>query len=582
MSQIDLLPYESSTDLSADGYPPLYSPEQVIAYISDIHLHERCLEKQFFTPDEKAAFFHDVVMSIFAKSLTIGIRSPAAYFDRQPIPVLLIGGDITSDFDEYVLFLDILSQYIQDHWLPIHVLICLGNHELRAFHGISLDEVISAYASVISEHGFFFLHNALFVVSYSGQYGVAKREPQIFDQQTLLQLEASQLQNLLQKSVVAIFGGLGFTGCNPEMNAANNVYGSVVDEERDQQESAVFRQLHDLVISQAAYLPKGKLFILSHTPIHSWTSVAPSPLATYIHGHNHKNTHFTIQGAEIYADAQCGYSGPIVCKRIFTSPDYDPFADYKDGVYEISKEQYTNFYFGRQECVFPHYFMKALYMLKKNGFYCFIYRNKNNKLLILNRAKSSALSHKEISYYYDRMDLVVDRLFPKYSAYSRLQHYLSNKIHQLGGRGTIHGTIIDVGTDWMDVLPFTHISIDPDTLAIKPYSAQSMASRVVYPSIPALLEAECPQLFVTYKRLLAAGASPLLLTSGNNEISTEKQVQIQPEASVTNETDQSMYQYSRLVCKMHLLAKHVLAIWIDPSDGDSLPSSEGLSPQSLK
>lgn len=48
--------------------------------------------------------------------------------------------------------------------------------------------------------------------------------------------------------------------------------------------------------------------------------------------------------------------------------------------------------------------VNILYMLKKNGYYCFIHESKTGSLSMLNGGALKGLNVKDVNYYYDNMD----------------------------------------------------------------------------------------------------------------------------------------------------------------------------------
>lgn len=64
--------------------------------------------------------------------------------------------------------------------------------------------------------------------------------------------------------------------------------------------------------------------------------------------------------------------------------DYDCFSDYEDGIFEITSEQYNDFYRGKNISMTFQREVNVLYMLKKNEYYCFIHKSRSGSLTILN------------------------------------------------------------------------------------------------------------------------------------------------------------------------------------------------------
>ena len=57
--------------------------------------------------------------------------------------------------------------------------------------------------------------------------------------------------------------------------------------------------------------------------------------------------------------------------------EYDYFCNYEDGIYEITSQEYQDFSRGKNISMTFNRQVNILYMLKKNGYYCFIHKTKN-------------------------------------------------------------------------------------------------------------------------------------------------------------------------------------------------------------
>ena len=108
-----------------------------IFYVSDIHLEHRVLNAECQSWEDIIYLTQRIVDDIVADSHGL----------------LLIGGDVSSDFSLYQLFVRLLSQKRK------RVVFVLGNHELWSFPGLSLDEIVEKYRTLLSEYGMTLLHN---------------------------------------------------------------------------------------------------------------------------------------------------------------------------------------------------------------------------------------------------------------------------------------------------------------------------------------------------------------------------------------------------------------------------------------
>ena len=101
----------------------------------------------------------------------------------------------------------------------------------------------------------------------------------------------------------------------------------------------------------------------------------------YVNGHSHRNYFYDNGIKRIYADNQVGYLGKkLVMKQIAIDLNFDWFIDYNDGIYEITREDYIEFYHGINETVDFNRDYEKLFMLKKEKTYMFLIQNKKGEL----------------------------------------------------------------------------------------------------------------------------------------------------------------------------------------------------------
>lgn len=108
-------------------------------YISDLHLMHRiqnagCRSKE------------DVIYVVQKIASTIASEADS---------LLLINGDVASDFDIFQLFIKILSKTLHKNTM---VVFTLGNHELWSFSGIQIDQIVSKYRALLNKYGMY-LHS---------------------------------------------------------------------------------------------------------------------------------------------------------------------------------------------------------------------------------------------------------------------------------------------------------------------------------------------------------------------------------------------------------------------------------------
>jgi hypothetical protein len=119
-------------------------------------------------------------------------------------------------------------------------------------------------------------------------------------------------------------------------------------------------------------------------PLYDWShDVEYHSGYIYISGHTHRNEFYDDGIKRVYADNQVGYyRKQFGVKSLYIEGKYDLFADYNDGIYEITRGEYADFYRGKNIKMDFNRDFEHLYMLKQNGYYCFIVQNRNRLLLI--------------------------------------------------------------------------------------------------------------------------------------------------------------------------------------------------------
>lgn len=506
-----------------------------VHYISDIHLSHLKLTA-------KCQSFEDDVQ-LFGK-----VAEKIASF---PARIIVIAGDTASDFEDFELFVKLLSKRIS---IYTTVIFTLGNHELWGFRSSSIDEIVLKYRTLLNNHGMYLLHNDVLYVEFPNLHDVDSGKWNIIPYATLCKTSDTQLIEQLQKARYVFFGGLGFTGYNLEFNANHDVYQNVIDYNTDLTETAKFETLYNRLLP---ILRQKNSVVITHTPKECWSqNNSFSPDIVYVSGHTHRNHFYDDGKTRIYADNQRGYNNHSVeLKYFLIDYTYDVFSDYHDGIHSISREQYVNFYRGLNIPITFHRNVATLYMLKKQGYYCFIAKNSRGKLSILNGGAFSRLVFNDIQYYYDNMDKIIARITSPFKNYTNYQNQIAHMIKQIGGEGTIHGCIIDIDFH-------NHIYVNPFDGTLTAYWASDVVHKLVFPSTPALLKANHPKLYDNLVQLLNSTTEDVTLLAAS---STEHE---QPEWYL----DTDIYRASRQIRKMQRLDYRILSTWFDEtSQSKALP-----------
>ena len=327
-----------------------------ISYITDLHLLHRIQNAGCRSREDVVFTLQKIVDTIVQESCGI----------------TLIGGDVSSDFSLFELFVKLLahSAYGRRKFLFV-----LGNHEFWEFPDLSVGRITDKYRKLLKEHGMYLLQNDLFYENEFDNRG-------IIPYAELEQMTNAELTERLRCSRLVVLGGTGFSGCNVEFNTNNGIYRNTIKRETEVQESKKFDNLYQKLLP---VLDQKNTVIFTHTPPKDWSS-KPNPRAkfVYVNGHTHRNVFYDDGEERIYADNQIGYrnNNPHL-KNFLMGWEYDYFSDYGDGVYEITAQAYQDFMRGTNISMDFSRKLHILYMLKKNGYYCFIHKNKQGLLSIL-------------------------------------------------------------------------------------------------------------------------------------------------------------------------------------------------------
>lgn len=518
----EIVPFDSSMRFGNLSNMSLWDINR-ISYISDLHLMHRIKNAECKSKEDVIYTIQKIIDNI----LTEGTR------------LTLIGGDVSSEFSIFGLFVKMLRQSVNLFHERRDFVFVLGNHELWNFPGQSVKEIVEKYRTVLKENGMYLLHNDLFYRNESDDMG-------IISYGELIQLDTSAVLEKLRCTRLTILGGLGFSGYNEEFNANDGVYRATVDRNTEIQESKKFEQLYNKLTN---VLAKKNTVIFTHTPKKDWCIDATyHDDFVYVSGHTHRNMFFDDGVKRIYEDNQIGYRNESPrLKNFLMDGEYDYFCDYEDGIYEITSQEYQDFFRGKNIQMTFNRQVNILYMLKKNGYYCFIHKTKTGSLSIMNGGALKKLDVKDLNYYYDNMDVMIASIETPLKKYTDYQERLADEIRKIGGIGRIHGCIIDI--DY-----YNHIYVNPIDMTARSYWASNIIDKIVYPTVPALLKAKCSILYANYLKLIEGEQSNFLL-----ERQEKNKVAMLPQEYLPTD----IYKASREIKKMQKLSSNVLTTWYD-------------------
>ncbi|MBD5467647.1 MAG: hypothetical protein HDR21_05785 [Lachnospiraceae bacterium] len=499
---------------------------QRVHYISDIHIMHRIQNAVCRSKEDVIYVIQKIVNTIV----------------REARSLLLIDGDVASDYEIFRLFVKMLSKALYPDTM---VVFTLGNHELWSFPDSSIDEITSKYRTLLDEHGMYLLQNDILYKEHHGPLDDSGTGTHLIKYDELCRMDDTQISERLRSARYVILGGLGFSGYNMEFNADNGIYRETVNRSIEIKESKKFEDLYNRL---KCILANKNTIILTHTPKKDWCSEAGyDKNFVYVSGHTHRNFFHDDGEYRVYSDNQIGYHNDSPhLKTFLIDNDYDCFADYNDGIFEITVEQYNDFCRGKNISMNFQREINILYMLKKNGYYCFICKSKGGSLTILNGGAMKKLEVQNVQYYYDNMDAMISTIKTPLAKFTSLQKRIADIVKRIGGVGTIHGSIIDIDS-------YNHIYVNPFDLSVTGYWAYDIINKIVYPSIPALLETNCPQIFGEYVRLIEG--------SRENPFAIKQQTDTASKPRVYLNTD--IYRASREIKKMQKLSSNILGFWYD-------------------
>lgn len=499
-----------------------------VAYISDIHLTQkvRADEKNAFKTAEDIQYYYKVTGKKLAS---------------ESCSVNLIGGDTVSSLPEFEYFVKSLSSFSDSLSKYFFV---LGNHEIF-YSGISdgMEARIEKYRDIVksvTSKNVFLVQNNLFYLD-KDWHEISESE--------LARFSSDDIKKAVYKARLIIFGGIGFAWKNKEFNANDFVNGLATDGNEEIRRSTSFSDLYEKIIRGT----KGRnLIVLTHLPLKYWAGDDARHIdgVIYVSGHTHKNYFFDDGRKRIYADNQIGYKGKLIkFKRFAVDFQYDIFSDYKDGIFEISKDDYCEFYRGINEPLTLRRDFEKLFMIKRDGNYMFFAKTLKDQLRILSGGMIYVPSHNDLNYYFEKLgnySLSIKRFM---ASYTELQKKVSSEISRFGGSGFIHGSIVDIDF-------YNHVYVNPLDGTITPYYATSMSEKYVYKNVSSLLCDRCPNLYKRFKHIANENEkrNTLMLLSRDSAVSRH---------CVLNESTK-MYAASRIMKGLQYVLKHnIVRIWND-------------------
>lgn len=472
---------------------------KIIYYITDIHLEHQLMpliEKLGQESNERYnASFHSTFFTAVDDFLDKKVQELITSAEDNN-SLLLVGGDVASSEELAMLFYKKLSHYWKGK-----ILFILGNHELWDGHSLfdqnprTVDDIVNDYRERVNNRDIprmeqmrnvSFLENDIYIV-YKNQ----PSSHRIICEEQILNANNEELIDICSKASLIILGGIGFSGLNPYYNAELGLYRSTITSlEQDKELSERFYKIYEKLSLCAR---DRQVIVFTHTPVYDWTNKPCNANWIYINGHTHQNNLIREENdAIILSDNQIGYK-PQKWKlnAVNINGWYNPFGDYKDGIHEITSEQYKDFNIGRGIESKGCNYQGRIYMLKHDGLYMFILEREISLYLLVG-GRIKKLDHDDIDYYYNNMSLYGQKVREAIKPYQQFLEAISKEVKSFGGTGKIHGCIIDIS--W-----FSHIYVNPFDGKVTPYWALDRYSRLPYENIQKLLEENNPLLVERFR-----------------------------------------------------------------------------------
>lgn len=492
-----------------------------ISYISDLHLRHR----------------FDAYKCKSAEDIEYVLNKIAITIAEDATEINIIAGDTADDPELMEMFVSKLKEFSSPYK---KFFFTLGNHELWAFKDCKVEEIYRIYYEILNKHDMYLLHDNLFFLESNKIEEIGNDE--------LLTIQGDELRKRLRSAELILFGGIGFAGRNTEFNANSFIYEYALDIEKEIRCTEVFLNLYNKI---KKYLYDKNVVVVTHMPMKDWGGDIHATYGfVYINGHTHRNYYYDDGRKRIYADNQVGYYGKrFSLKHIQVNTGFDWFADYKDGIYEITKLDYEKFYRGIGEFVTFNREFEKLYLIKRENTYMFLMMTPKGTLQILNGGSIKKAGNHSLEYFYENLVNYSKSVKMFLSGFDSFQKNVSKDIKAIGGDGTIHGSIVDVDF-------YSHLYLNPLNGTITPYFAYSMVDKYVYKNVTSLLKYKCPEVYEKYEKLISDKTAPTSLVAVDNNL------------PITNKTvyvgSTEMYKISRILNGLQFTTKYnVVRLWSD-------------------
>lgn len=360
-----------------------------------------------------------------------------------------------------------------------NVFAVLGNHEMADFDTVK--DAVSYYSQLFTGLGIHFLDNSI-----------------------------------LSNGSLIIFGGCGFAKYNTEFNATNTLNATTFTRDDEIKETDHFEEAYHKALEKAKAERK-PLIVLAHYPTNDCLEGDQcDSQAVYFTGHTHRNTSESTEQRYIYADNQIGYKRKsVLFKTARLGIVQNPFIDFEDGCYEITTDQYCDYYkYSGNPLSGASIVNNVLrnggrfFMIKHSGFYGFFTQNKSKEISICVGGKTRKIPKvKSIDYLMRNFDAMVSVYLTAMLPFRKAQEQISAEVQSLGLSGRIHGCIVDVDF-------YNHIMLNPLDGSITYYYSPAFGTLQPYKTFAKMLENIDPEYLIGEQEQDFQRKYALMVTSG--------------------------------------------------------------------
>lgn len=506
-----------------------------VCYISDLHLDVKILNKypNAVNTDEIYRYLQKKVLAL---KKTIPQNSNLQYWNSinyRRVKIVIIG-DVSCNFEVFKTFFTVYRELIDNQTFFI-----LGNHELWDKKLIdecgTLERMVDTYRSFLASVDITLLENQLYL---------SDCEQHVLSDEEIISMDDTALSDIINRNRFVIFGGIGFSGLNNIFNCNNGIYRSAPLDRNAEIELS--KKVDSIYLKLSKVAEDYRIIWATHMPKDDYTSAPYNKKWVYLSGHTHKNIFEDSDSKHIYADNQVGYKRmSFGFKQFWISPFENLFGEKQDGIYEITAAQYLYFYRAIGKSITFNRAFSKLYMIKKQGNYCFLMKTeKSDELKLLAGGQIRNTGHKDIEYFFDNLNNYVESIAMYMKKYNSYQKKIAEEVCSFGGWGYIHGCIIDI--DY-----FNHIYLNPLDGTITPYYATDMTAKYVYPNVESLLMSQRQDL---YEKLIApANKTAFVHLLNHNAVISSDKVYVE---------DTSIYRISRIISELQYTTRdRIVRVW---------------------